>query len=1384
MQAGFILSDLTSYLVKNGYEQERIKGLLKFLSHFEFIPSVGEDSKIVDPDPIIAVANNIISRGLPTFASVFLEQKIVDDLHITNPRVDDTGTLLFPITSEYQDLPRKIYKALHVVAPSINRDETRTNLSPSWEKLGSDYEEGFLLNEVPKYLGKGIQQLFESQRDIISIIRFATDVDSGLEKYLTGAIDKFHEQNIDFAIEFPYSIGGKRGISIEIDGPQHDDSGQKLLDSMRDDALLKAKWMNTLRIKTSEFEKIHDMLHKYKDVFEDEYFAIINENCQKPLWTSEAGKAAIQYVLIPFAVARIQKAILYFLLHGYLDLNSTNWKIGILERDIPCASIAIEDFKKLLEPLLYLEGENRKLPDIELFVINNEEFKDIPHTIYESNCEEFPLDLDLVIDISLLNRYEQISDKYKNCSKFHAKVFSGNSIKSERKFVHSELVKYDRLIDFMENENGLYDIQKIHALRSILQTIFRKKTFRPGQIEIINRSLQLKSVVGLLPTGSGKSLTYQLSALLQPGSTIIVDPIKSLMKDQYDNLLKTYIDACIYINSSLRTAKEREIAATKMVNANVMLTFISPERLQIRNFRNHLTEMSDTYQNYFAYCVIDEAHCVSEWGHDFRTSYLKLGENAKNYCKVNSEHISKIPMIGLTATASFDVLSDVQRELDLEDEAIIRSDSSDRPELIYKIHKIESQDPDIDDKQHWILLSTLKQNKTVELLKDLSSDYERHLEEFISDESKQELILKNFNKNSFYSNSGEEIYSGLVFCPHRTWEFGVLNVSNNIINRIGDLSVGTFSGSSGEDTQEYLRQSMLSEENQEKFINDEISLLVATKAFGMGIDKPNIRYTFHFNYPSSIEGFYQEAGRAGRDGKLAICYILFADNVIESNILASFHNNSFRGTKKEKTIIYELLDSITFPSEVNVSKLSGKIAEDHGLDLNMKLWPPINPTRLYVNESFGRGYGYFNIDNMGVFPDTRVFPLVESNRVLNIVSDTIHDLLNDGEAIRDWVTEVQQRDAIDGIERQLARINYGEKLALITIGFRNIIIKKITEILQQNITNDFTERIVSESARYCSTSDDFLKNLVKEYWEAIGRNITISQEIKDILSTLFIKIRDEQDTFKAVYRLSIIGVIDDYQIDYNAKTIVLTDITKKTDEEYIDKLYKYLLRYISKNRAGKVKEEVYNYRGETIIQKCLGYLIDFVYSEISKKREVAIYSMRDACIEGAEKGHKEFRQYLALYFNSKYYPALRDDTNLGKEFSFALVIAYIDLTDGLTDNLKHLRGACIRLLNENPDNATFLLLKTFALFLLELKNEKFIAEAKESFSKGFELLKMNDQYTMDIYIKNIHIFKSKILNYNQDLEPLLNNTVDTLLIHYHNDWLENFNNKFMVDHGR
>lgn len=390
------------------------------------------------------------------------------------------------------------------------------------------------------------------------------------------------------------------------------------------------------------------------------------------------------------AVARIQKTFIEAIISERLDTNKLEWKILIIEDNTSVAKISIEDFSEAYHNLIAMtkDYDHMVLPKISV-------------SAQKDALSE--IEYDAVIDVSIdqiCNAKEVAFSKFKASNDCYFIVRSSEKVYEDRVLYTTERINYKPFVE--KNSQGIY--HKIEAncskLRYFLNLIFRKEDFRPGQLPILNRALQLKSVIGLLPTGGGKSLTYQLAAMLQPSVTLVVDPLKGLMKDQYDGLLNIGIDCISYINSDItknyEEGRKRELALT---GSQVQIMFLSPERLSIYRFREVLRSMRESGV-YFAYGVIDEVHCVSEWGHDFRLAYLHLGRNLFNYVlpkEVEGED-NHISLFGLTATASFDVLADVERELSgpnaysLEDDATVRYENTNRLELQYNVYEVDAQD--------------------------------------------------------------------------------------------------------------------------------------------------------------------------------------------------------------------------------------------------------------------------------------------------------------------------------------------------------------------------------------------------------------------------------------------------------------------------------------------------------------------------------------------------------------------------------------------------------------------------------------------------------------------------------------------------------------------
>lgn len=333
----------------------------------------------------------------------------------------------------------------------------------------------------------------------------------------------------------------------------------------------------------------------------------------------------------------------------------------------------------------------------------------------------------------------------------------------------------------------------------VLEKYYGYREFRKGQEEVIDSILQGKDVLAIMPTGGGKSICYQVPALILNGLTIVISPLISLMKDQVDTIKEIGIEAA-YINSSLSSREFNEIIEG-IKEDRYKIIYIAPERLESYEFFAVIAEKD------ISQIAIDEAHCVSQWGHDFRSSYRRIGSFI--------DRLYKRPIItAFTATASEEVRQDIVNLLKLNNPKVF-------------------------------ITGFDRENLSIDIIKG---------------GNKKDYILKYIEKN--------KNQCGIIYASTRK---EVDNLYEMLESK--GYSVGRYHAGLGDEERR---------NNQEDFIYDRVNLIIATNAFGMGIDKPNIRYVIHYSIPKNIEGYYQEIGRAGRDGEKSQCILLFSPSDIHT----------------------------------------------------------------------------------------------------------------------------------------------------------------------------------------------------------------------------------------------------------------------------------------------------------------------------------------------------------------------------------------------------------------------------------------------------------------------------------------------------------------------
>lgn len=640
---------------------------------------------------------------------------------------------------------------------------------------------------------------------------------------ITGEDDRnFINQQVDFYLP-------QAKLVIEIDGQQHKlDEITRVSDSTRDN-YLSGKGITTVRITTREL-KNGTYTAKVETIIKhlERYEKLLNfyKNACEKIEENQMSEEEIKTKLLPTAIIRFQVLLIELLTHKYLTFDE-DWNFNILSHEnLPdFAELAINDLLIWIDKLWQLKNKTElKKPNFNIEIANDK-------------TEFQPTTKAINIDFSLFKRY---TDE--------------NKISEDVIFVRTDyfdIVKDKNYFRVSTTEPINYNVtdEDKPILEFFLDNIFDKPSFREGQFPIISNALNLKDTIGLLPTGGGKSLCYQLPCLLQPSINFVVCPIKSLMYDQNDNLVKTLVTNVSFITSDLEADERRDIERN-FEQGKYLFVWISPEKFQIPSFREKISAIVANFS--IAYAVVDEVHCLSEWGHDFRTSYLNLAKTIDKLSPKDENGEGKIKFIGLTATASVNVLKDIKIEFSrqkqrLEDENIKSLLDYSRKELQFEV---------INDNGN-------KSDKLRELINELKGT---------------ESLIETTEK------------AGLIFTPNVNGAFGCYQVANTL-NTLYPNQVSWYSGSVPTINQ----MPIMSDEEfnkhrisvQKDFKESKYQLLVATKAFGMGIDKQNIFYTFHYGLPSSVEALYQEAGRAGRwdkkkeenKSKIGKCYVLHSPEI-------------------------------------------------------------------------------------------------------------------------------------------------------------------------------------------------------------------------------------------------------------------------------------------------------------------------------------------------------------------------------------------------------------------------------------------------------------------------------------------------------------------------
>ena len=1340
-KAGYILdvvaNEITSFENKKADKYNidvlKMQGFLKYISSFE-VTGIAFDSlfEYKNLNPFLATINNIITRGLPTRAPVIVEEKFAEIIKATKKNEEKKTEINYIENNKKIDW-NTIFEILHFIEPKLNITKEKY-----LGNLGSDGEWDFINNKLAEF--PFCKQILQSQRPF-NTITHAMPIGT----------------SVDFSYEIPYlniqnGFDGKdtfieqlvtKGVIIEFDGQHHKSASYKAYDEFRDEVAKEANY-ETLRQSSAIKELDQSIINQFEN--KDGVFEIFAKN-----YNTEIAERLIDHILVltPFAIARIQKTLLELFLRDADLLSKVEINIAIIERDLPCGALAIESLNEMVYNLSCLIMDDFKLPKLKLIVFPDQRFNEYKLNLDKEAIKEFDENhYDIILDHSILMRdgiYKY--DKYNSTKsiKIRSSHFVNNSFGKNRRVYCAKPLNYKELVK--KKEDATYEPNELKEnVEYFIKNIFRKPEFREGQLEIVSRALRLLPVIGLLPTGGGKSLTFQLSALMQPGICIVVDPIKTLMEDQVRVLKNNWIDCCDYINSTL-TRKEKRNKQINFRFGESQIMFLSPERFVMTDFRNLIQNINSFFDLSITYCVIDEVHCVSEWGHNFRFTYLQLGKNAQQYCFTKNEtENKKVTLIGLTATASFDVLADVERELKIDHSdlanALIMSENTIRPEMFYRVinattKKSEELNNDLENignnLQYW--------NQPDIIQKSL----QHHKDNYNKDEksSVESILIKKESELQNVTQTNVNDHSLIVFCSTKKAkesketkenkerkkeqpENSVLEVYNSLISD----SKGYFFGSSDED--EIDEQTQV---NFEKFITGNLKHIIATKAFGMGIDKEDVRAVYHINYSNSLESFVQEAGRAGRDKQVCESVVIYR-NQNEYQI-----SNDVFSIENYNNIKYQFLKNITYRKSIRwnlVKDIRGKTEQEviNKID-DTKIIEPAPDVKLEIKE-------FIKSNIMTIKPDRNIHDFFYNNSnkgietekaQINDIFDSIEIEVNTLKEIFETTTTKEFNFIVSNGKKRISK--FEETLNVL----------KIPLPINFEEQNNLRKKLYN-SINYSNNWFDFILQLE----ETTGRSTIYSglnDNTKQIIEKQYLQERSKGETGKLIYRMVSMGLVEYYTIDYKTNSQIVCCFKKEKIEYYLKKISEYLRKYKSETSTieeiEKLKNRLIDKRNIIDkIKECLYYLTEFAIEQIGTKQIKAIDEIEKMIsnasnIKDKYEQNKYIKEEIFYYFNAKYarlgfeidseHYSLIDDyyNDLDKEFILKKYLGNskkesVFIIGTEQNNYKHMIGSCKRILKKYFDgNAwTLHLLKAFTMY--SVNNPSYVSEANEELEMGFNKL--------------------------------------------------------------
>jgi ATP-dependent DNA helicase RecQ len=1358
LKAGYFTNAIET-LKTNGINGEKVEALVRELSYFDLETDLEIRNEC--QDSAVAVLYNIVSRGTPAYAPQFVEDILSTTIGKTMKRISPEGDI-------YREMPKRevqelVFRALHIIDPRIKSKR----LKSSDPRLATIYD--FITYGAVFSQGDYIFQTAETDAKFENFLKFSKKLRRNIEALKENPSYSFLNEKCDLSFHAPYSENTAQTLTYKFN---MDDSMVDTTDWITEDAI--SALINPLGIDGRVIIRKSDILsHKTDELSfftQNPYFDILRDNYISPLYNSEDGIEALQIALTPFAIARIQKVLLEAVNSEALDLSAKSWRIGVIERDVPCAFLALEDLKQHFNKLFTLENLDRSFPNVKLDIFYTDEFENTElNLLYQGsreNVSEFDpsKEYDLLIDISMLAKSGFEEKIIENNAKKYALIRSAKSPAAETKLLFTSYIHYDiNLINKKENteneedeESGDNDIsfeeekslEQEDALKFFLKNLFGKNDFLKHQVKSIASLLNGANLLHVSPPATGKTLIAMFAALMKPGYSFMLPPTIAVMDMQFNILRNRRIEIDYYINPALQNSFDRDLAVKDVVSGKSIITFLSPSLVHDPYIRE-IFKSIDSEKIPLYFIMVDEAQRVCLQTYDFRPYYQDIKNIiARNF---SDENINILRLGAFMWTKEANIINETAQKLQTEEVFV----SDEKPaQISLSVHEISMRNAGNTD--------------------DLYA-YSRKMKQAAA----EKIIIRANNPTVIiYSHQPpfDENSEGKI-CGYETgWYQG----------DITELDGGITSS-----------KAVAGMKACEKFIAGETSILSATQTAGTGIRVGKLTNIIHFEPPLSLDSFCRMNGRGARNSAVRIDLFLntkekdfsgfeairdsqgnlkTAENVIitdfdtADNLQRLLTQNP--GPEKEKNVISEILDGVVLPQYSFRQTVIDAVYNEFNVEIQTDTEPNFNPYQLYVytgNKNKSLGFINFKTNELNLPEMQYDKPL--SEKILTYIFDLIKLNTRNPLAFLSTMETEQEAEESDGIQTALDAVTEGEKTSVIIPFYNNSFHEAahfLNLILKCDTAAAALRRCYNQSRNF-ETFEQLLEKNCKIRLKNLGEGKR--NEFKNI----YLRFRNRRDTIRAISRLKEIDIIDDYLIN-PARADVKVFMTKRNKDFYRMKLLPVLQRNLTKEKvllylSGIDKEKYLS------VKRFTDVLTDFFYAEIyplyeraaidSGKFFAKVLQEQKEGTFSAETVTKNLENYFVSRYKCDYLFERKSETLPG---DIDGIIKAVGKTAGNINELMSLQSSVAAEEIQKKNSSAKIIYGYCRLFTLPPQDSEELYEAYQIISEGLE----NIRQTKDCadFVSDFNKLTEQISEENFDLKD---ESECILTMKLQLGWLKKFN---------